>query len=123
MQTADIVQDAGVDLTELFARVEYDRELLQDVVQIFAEEFPKLHHMLKDAMLRGDGKQIQTSAHTLKGMLASLSFGKASASAMRIERMARHSDLQGIPEEVARLEQDTTFAQAHLEKACAQVVW
>src|SRR5947199_8150501 len=110
MQTADFTQNTGIDLAELLARVEYDRELLQDVLGIFSEEFPKLHVLLQDAVTRGDEHQIQTCAHTLKGMLASLSFGKASASAMRIEHMARECNLTNIHEELVRLGHEATFA-------------
>lgn len=121
MQTAEFANHTGVDLKELFARVEYDRELLRDVFQIFTEEFPKLHALLQCAVEHGDAEQIQTEAHTLKGMLASLSFAKASASAMRIERMARQADLAGIQEEMAHLEYEVPFAQANLVKACEEI--
>jgi two-component system sensor histidine kinase/response regulator len=114
--------NTSVDLKELLARVEYDRELLDDVFQIFRDEFPKLNLLLKDAAARGDLKQVQTSAHTLKGMLASLSFRSASASAMRIERMAKQSDLTGLLTEMRRLESGAAFAQASLERFCAPAV-
>ncbi len=121
MQTAEFANHTGVDLKELFVRVEYDRELLRDVLEIFTEEFLKLHALLQRAVERGDAERIQNEAHTLKGMLASLSFGKASASAMRIERLARQADLAGIQEEMAHLEYEVPFAQANLKKVCEEI--
>jgi two-component system, sensor histidine kinase and response regulator len=113
--------DISVDLKELFVRVEYDRELLDDVFQIFRQEFPKLLLLLKNALVREDSDLIRASAHTLKGMLSSMSFRSASDSAMCIERMAKLSDLVAIPAEVTRLENRTTSAQASLEQFCERI--
>jgi two-component system sensor histidine kinase/response regulator len=110
--------DTSVDLKELFARVEYDRELLDDLYQIFKQEFPKLQMSIQEALVSKDLKQLQSSAHTLKGMLASMSFRNASASAFRIERMAKAADLTGVLNEVARLENEATVAQADLDQFC-----
>ncbi len=119
-QPEETADEVGVNLIELFARVEYDRELLQDMYGIFVEEFPKLYELLHAAVVTSDFEQIQTNAHTLKGMLASLSFRKASATAMRIEKMAQLCDLTGVPAEVQLLERDALLAGNSLEKFCAQ---
>jgi two-component system sensor histidine kinase/response regulator len=114
--------DSGVDLPELLARVEYDRDFLREVFEIFRQEFPPLNIAMNDAVAREDIEQIRIAAHTMTGMLASLSFTKAAAAAMRIGRMAREHALEGIPDEIARLERNVTVAQAELETVCQEVV-
>jgi two-component system, sensor histidine kinase and response regulator len=109
--------DKDFDMNDLLVRVEYDKDLLREILQIFTEDFPQTHLLLKDAVSRGDLSQIRCTAHTLQGMLASLSFGKASASAMRIERMAGQLAIEGMPAELERLERNAAFAQAGLQKA------
>ncbi len=115
--------DTGINLNELFARVEYDRDLLCDMLQVFCQEFPKLHALITAAVIRGDRHQVQASAHTLKGMFASLSFSQASASALRIERMARQANLTGVPDEIDRLAYSANCAQANLQRVCGREAW
>src|ERR1700676_5498905 len=110
--------DRGVDLPELLARMDNDGELLREIFELFKEEFPKSRLLITDAVERGDMPQVQTAAHTLKGMLAGLSIKEASSSAVRIERMARQCAPDGIPEELARLVQGVAVAQLKLDEAC-----
>jgi len=123
MAIEQLGQDSGLDLNELLSRVEGDYELLRDISDIFNEEFPKSYQILTAALALNDLKQVQFSAHTLKGMFSSLSFVRASACARRIELMARVEQREGIDEEVASLEQTAYVAQASLQKACMAVSW
>lgn len=122
MQTDDITQDTAINITELLAHVEYDRELLRNLLEIFDEEFTRLHFLLKDALMRQDLIQVQITAHTLKGMLASLSFTTATTSAKSIERMATLGILDGISEELERLEGYVAVAEKKLLVVCSEVV-
>jgi len=118
MAIETMVQDSGLDLIELLSRVEGDYDLLRDIFAIFNEEFPKSYQTLIEALASNDLKQVQFTAHTLKGMFSSLSFIRASASARRIELMARVEQRDGIDEEVVCLEQNAYIAKASLQKAC-----
>jgi HPt (histidine-containing phosphotransfer) domain-containing protein len=122
MNTQERTFESGVDLAELLARLEYDRELLCEIFELFTEEFPVLQSQLQFAMADGDLTQVRATAHTLKGMFASLSFSRASASAFRIERMAADSRLDGMPEEFARLGRNAAQAQADLAVVCGEVI-
>ena len=107
-----------VDLPELLARVEHDVELLREVLAIFTSEFPMLRLELQDALERDDLRGVQETAHTLKGMLLSLSFGGASHCAMRIERMAALGTREGMPQELVLLERSAEAARERLAGAC-----
>jgi two-component system sensor histidine kinase/response regulator len=122
MDTTSTMEDSGVDLPELLARVEYDRELLREIFEIFRQEFPPLNVALNEAVARKDLEEIRIAAHTIIGMLASLSFTKATVTATRIGRMARESTPEGIPSEVLRLERNIAAAQAELELVCQEVI-
>ena len=122
MKEVNEAQENGIDLSELLDRVEYDRDLLRELYDIFSEEFPGLHRRLQAAVGEGDLGTVQMTAHTLKGMFASLSFCKASACALRIERMAAQSVLQGMPDEVARMERTATTARQRLAVLCDEVL-
>ena len=78
-----------VNLAELLARVDNDRELLCDLLSIFKDEFPGYIKSLEDAVDRKDAAKVASVSHTLKGMLSNLAVPKAAASAARLERLAR----------------------------------
>ena len=122
MQIQEIVDESGVNLPELLARVDNDPELLQEILELFKEEFPKSCLLLEDAVERRDMEQVQIAAHTLKGMLAGLSIMEASSLAMRIERMATQCASEGIPEELARLVKCVAVAQLDLDKVCRELI-
>src|SRR5258708_38492538 len=81
-------ETASVNLGELLARVDNDRELLCDLLSIFKREFPDQLTSLQTAVAGNDAAQAARVSHTLKGMLANLAVTKAAASASRLERLA-----------------------------------
>ena len=120
MQTEERAYESSVNLPELLARLENDRELLCEVLEIFTEEFPVLQVRLKDALARGELREVGVAAHTLKGMLASLSFVRASTSAMWIERMAAELAPDGIAAEMVELEHSVAQGAESLKSVCRE---
>lgn len=122
IQPNDRSPDLSVDLPELLTRVDTDRELLRELLRILKEEFPCLLQSLQEAVVRGDMKGVEVTAHTIKGMLANVSFARAAASAACLERMGQQCVTQGLPEELARLEQEASLALAELEAFCTEMI-
>ena len=92
----DVLIERFVDLPDLLARVENDRELLAELFAMFQEEFPAL----SGRFTRCDEYRRSTSdsdaAHTLKGMLANMSMKHGASLAANIEAAARIGDMQAI---------------------------
>ena len=97
---------ASVNLAELLARVENDRELLCDLLSIFKDEFPGHIKSLEDAVDRKDAAKIASVSHTLKGMLSNLAVSKAASSAARLEHLARAGETASFHEAFASFQQD-----------------
>ena len=97
---------ATINLPELLARVENDCKLLNDLVEIFCDEFPGQLKSLENAVARHDVGQTVKLSHALKGMLANLSVTKAAASAARLEQLARAGEAASLPVALAALLQD-----------------
>jgi|SRR5579872_3737512 len=95
---------AAVNLTDLLARVENDRDLLRELVGIFKEDFPRLLQSLQESVAREDMKNVQDTSHALKGMLSGLSVMQAAATASRLEQMARGGITSGLTDALALLE-------------------
>jgi two-component system, sensor histidine kinase and response regulator len=96
----------NINLQELLARVENDRELLCDLLTIFKDEFPGHLKSLEQAIARKDAPATASISHTLKGMLANLSATKASASAARLEHLARAGETASFQDALAVFAQD-----------------
>jgi HPt (histidine-containing phosphotransfer) domain-containing protein len=70
--------------------VDNDQELLRELVQLFKEKCPRLMKSLQDAVSKEQMKTLETTGHTLKGMLASMSATRAALAASRLsDRCAR----------------------------------
>ena len=122
IQPDDRSPEPSVDLPDLLTRVDNDHELLRELSRIFKEEFPCLLQSLQEAVVRGDMKGVEVKAHTIRGMLANVSFTRAAASAACLERMGQQCVAQGLPEELARLEQEASLALAELETFCTEMI-
>jgi len=57
---------ASVNLSELLARVDNDRELLRELLSIFKNEFPDHLQALRNAVAANDADQAARVSHTLK---------------------------------------------------------
>lgn len=96
----------AINLQELLARVENDRDLLCDLLTIFKLEFPSHLKALENAVARKDPAATAKVSHTLKGMLANLAVTKAAASAARLEQLARAGETASFEQAFAVLTQD-----------------
>jgi two-component system sensor histidine kinase/response regulator len=96
----------ALNLPELLVRVDNDRDLLRELIDIFKEEFPRLLRQLQANILDGDRKSVENTCHGLKGMLSGLSAMRAAAVAERLEQLGRDGDFSALKDLVAVLEQE-----------------
>lgn len=100
----ELIAAEVIDLNALQARVCDDKELLQELVQIFLEECPKWRVDIRDAM--GDSKKLQSAAHKIRGSLQNLSALAASEAARKVESKAQANDLTDVEFLVACLDEE-----------------
>jgi HPt (histidine-containing phosphotransfer) domain-containing protein len=98
------------DQNAILARVEGDRELLQEVVGLFFEETPGLLSAIRESITRCDGKALEQAAHSLKGTVSNFGAQAARDAALRLEVVGRDGDLSHaepahveLEREIARL--------------------
>jgi len=113
-------ETASVNLGELLARVDNDRELLCDLLSIFKREFPDQLTSLQTAVAGNDAAQAARVSHTLKGMLANLTVTKAAASASRLERLARAGENSSLGDALAAFEKDVQGLLPEMESYMAE---
>jgi CheY-like chemotaxis protein/HPt (histidine-containing phosphotransfer) domain-containing protein len=107
--------EKAFDLDEVLARVEGDRDLLNELITIFRSESPKLLTDIRRYAEQKDGKGLQQSAHALKGAAGNLGARRASSAALAMEMLARGGDLSLALDRLGELES----TMQHLERDLA----
>jgi len=90
---ADVDAPPAIDPAAILSRVAGDMDLLRQVVRVFQQETPGRLAEIRAALSRGDGPTLQHAAHRLKGALATLAAGPASAAAAVLEQLGRAGNL------------------------------
>jgi len=106
VQLAEPAVQAGPILDEELAmsRVGGDAELLKELAQLFLEEYPRLMAELRQAYEQGDAKQVERSAHGLKGSVANFGAKRAVDAAWQIEQLGRGGRLDPVAEALHSLD-------------------
>jgi PAS domain S-box-containing protein len=92
------------DWSGALEKVGGDHELLQELVRVFLEEWPKWKTALGQALAAGDSAQVRRLAHTVKGALGQFEAHEAAEMAQRLETMGGAADLREAGDVFARLQ-------------------
>jgi PAS domain S-box-containing protein len=95
--TADDAPDFDIALGKL----EGDHELLQELVALFLDEWPRWRDELDRALAAGDAPRLKRLGHTVKGAMGQLGVDAAFEAAQRVEKL--DGELAGALEACAEL--------------------
>ena len=113
-----------IDLPDVLERVQDDKELLLELLDIFQEDFQKKREALGQAVAAGNIEKIKETAHSIKGSSGNISAKPMHASCLQLEQLAKSGTTTGMPDLVkaidAQFEQVKVFA-AKLKKEWAKV--
>ncbi len=96
----------AVDLSALIESVGGDTAILDELLEIFKDDYPKLLSQIRTAVAEGDPDGLRSAAHTLKGLVGSLGAKAAFESALRLENMGRNRDLPHSRDALEMLERE-----------------
>ena len=111
------------DVLEMFQRVGQNKELLDELMELFFQDYHRDMASLKESLEKKDAPALTVVAHGLKGELGNLGMRAAYEIAIQMERMAKESRLEeaaslatALEYEVKRLENffSTPGWQKHL---------
>ena len=94
----------AIDLDEVLERVQNDRDLLLELIQIFLDDCAQKIGILKTAVEMKNFQQAREIAHSLKGASANISAKKVSAVFSTLEQMAKNNDLADADVLLAQLD-------------------
>jgi two-component system sensor histidine kinase/response regulator len=104
------------DLVGALNRVEGDRELLEELVRLFLEHYPRQLREIQEAWQLKDARRVQRSAHTLKSALGSLSADRSFEVAYGIEVLGRDEEFAELESALARLDDELAQLQAAMQE-------
>ena len=82
----------AIDLKEFLERVQDDKELLLELLDIYQEDFVEKRKSLGEATDKKDVEQIKSVAHSMKGSSGNVSAKALHALCLRIEQAAKAGD-------------------------------
>jgi HPt (histidine-containing phosphotransfer) domain-containing protein len=102
-------------------RVEGDRDLLEELVRIFADECPGNLKEIRLALSGRDAHALRLLAHTVKGAAMNLGALKVSEAALALENQARAGDLENAAPLAENLAKEIELLMPEMESLCRKV--
>jgi CheY-like chemotaxis protein len=103
---------APFDRDRLLEQLEGDESLLRELVTIFLEESPKQLASLQRAIEASNPREIEKTAHSLKGELGYLGLAEAAQRAKDIEHKAHEHSFQSLSDQYLSLQAELLAASA-----------
>jgi two-component system sensor histidine kinase/response regulator len=94
------------DRTIALARFGNSAAVFHTLIQTYFKECPTLLAALRHGLGNADARQVQRTAHTLKGMLGTFAAQPAFGAARRLEEIAATGDLRAASDSLAGLERE-----------------
>lgn len=93
-----------LDTEELLEELDDDRELLEQMYQVFEPDADRRMESMREAISAGDATTLMEAAHALKGSVGNFFATSVSETAHRLEIMGRDNETSGAAEALAALE-------------------
>ncbi len=100
-------------------RVGGDRELLEEVAQLFLDDYPNSVAEIEQALAAGDARGVERGAHTLKGAVSNFGADSVVETALALEMAGRAGDLTTAPEQFMRLNARLSALHDELVAICS----
>ena len=105
-----------LDVPDLLARLQNDRELLVELSEILKTEYPTHLRSLEQAVSGEDMKTVERTGHAPKGMFAALSAARAASAASQLEQVGRKGDKLGLRNALTILESEAAALLIELDR-------
>ncbi|MCA9398975.1 MAG: Hpt domain-containing protein [Candidatus Omnitrophica bacterium] len=99
------MSEETIDLAEFMERVQDDKELLLELLDIFMEDFQEKRRQLGDAIEKNDVEQVKSIAHSLKGASGNISAKPLRQSCLKLEEIGKEGKLDGGQELLVTIDQ------------------
>jgi two-component system, sensor histidine kinase and response regulator len=105
----------ALDVANALERVEGDRELLEELLQLFADECQSSLEQMRTVWNARDNTTLVRLAHTMKGSAANVGANGISEAARELEMQVRSGNLEPAFKQIANLEREVARLKPELE--------
>jgi PAS domain S-box-containing protein len=105
-----------VNIDEALERLEGDREILDNILNVYLRETPELVLSLERALQRQSAEDAERFAHSIKSVSANIGAGRMAGVASEIERMARNRTLGITGDSLEKLKQELHVVLAFIRR-------
>jgi CheY-like chemotaxis protein len=105
------------DLSKALRAVDGDRELFEEIANVFLKDAADKIAELKEGVGRGDGKIVEQSAHTLKGSVGYFGAKRAFDAAHRLERIGKNGTWTQAERAQLELEAELMLLEKAIKRA------
>jgi PAS domain S-box-containing protein len=106
----------ALDLVAALERLEGDRGLFDEMVQLFKQDCPRVLEAMRGAMTLHDAKTLEHCAHSLKGSSVNLGALAVAHAAEEIEGLAHSEQMDGASEQFRILQEEIERLFSELER-------
>lgn len=110
-----------LDLPELLERVQDDKELLLELLDIFKEDYKTKRKSLQEAIVKKDYDQVRGIAHSLKGASGNISAKEVRLVFLTLEEMGKKSDVTGAENILVDLDKKMTVLLKRFDEVKKQL--
>ncbi len=93
-----------LDINEFLERIQNDKALLWELLDIFVEDFQQKKKLLHEALRSNDAVEVRKLAHALKGSAANISAHQLSGVLLELEKKGKNNTLTGADELLADMD-------------------
>ncbi|MCI5065158.1 Hpt domain-containing protein [bacterium] len=107
---------AVFDAEEAFERVDNDKELFFELVEMFFGDYDTVLVGIREAIEEGEPRHLEERAHSVKSALGNIGAMKAFYDALALEKLGRSGSVEGGAELLAALEEHVAAYRVEIEK-------
>ena len=108
----------GFDLSVILERLGGDREILQEIAQLFIEDAPDSMAQIRQAIDDRDAGAMEKAAHSLKGSVSNFGVEEAVQAALQLEMMGRDGNLSDAEATFSTLKAEVDKLRDALAEVC-----
>ena len=99
------MSEETLDVEDFMERVQGDKELLFELLDIFISDFHLKRKLLEEAIANKDHQAVEHIAHFLKGSCGNISAGPLRIIFHKLEKKGKDNDLQGLENSLSEIDQ------------------
>ena len=101
-----IMGEQTLDVNDFMERVQGDKELFFELLDIFRNDFPVKRRSLEEAIANKDHVTVEHVSHFLKGSCGNISAVPLRVIFSELEKRGKENDLQGLEECLGEIDQE-----------------